>query len=349
MATCPGRLACVAVWLALFCQPLAAQESNLPATAPASDKPAISELAPASSADPAPEVQAEYRAVVARAIAEYDAGHWAEARSLFLQAHALLPSARTLRTLGMTSFELRSYARALQELQAALDDPRRPLPDDQRQQVAQLIEQTRAFVGRYRVRLAPKNAELLIDGAPRVLGQDGVLLLEVGGHELVARASGHSEIRRRLDVQGREDEQLVLELTSVQQSPAARLATPAPSVPPAVGARVREKPQSPGGRLWTWAAAGTAVALSAASTVLWLVSDAKYDKKYQECTATKTCTRANTDTSAISATQTAHQVTLGLAIAAGAGAVTLFFIEGKTQESPRVAIGPGSLHVHGTF
>lgn len=49
----------------------------------------------------------------------------------------------------MTAFELRMYPRALQELQASLDDPRRPLPVEQREQVTRLIEETKAFVGRY--------------------------------------------------------------------------------------------------------------------------------------------------------------------------------------------------------
>src|SRR4051794_41142067 len=105
----------------------AAQSSVLPPTS-------------ATSAEPSPQVQREYHALAARAVAAFDAGHFAEARALFLRAHELWPSARTLRTLGMTAFDLQMYPEALRELQAALADQRRPLDAAQRTQVAELIK-----------------------------------------------------------------------------------------------------------------------------------------------------------------------------------------------------------------
>jgi hypothetical protein len=302
--------------------------------------------APAASGDPAPEVQAEYRDVVARAVTEFDAGRWAEARALFLHAHELWPSARTFRTLGMTSFELRAYAQALSELQTALTDPRRPLPDDQRAQVQALIEQARAFVGRYRVQLTPASAELRVDGAPVALGQDGSLLLEVGRHELRARAPGYVEQMRRVDVQGREDEALVLELQP-EQIAAAPIAAPSP----APQAATADTPHSHK-RLWTWIAAGTAVALGGTSTALWLASDSKYDKEFDRChtngSVKPTCTKDAVNTS-WQDLQTAHYVTLGLAIGAGVAAVALFFVEGGTEETPQVSFGPSGAQVRARF
>jgi hypothetical protein len=177
-----------------------------------------------AGAEPPPAVQASYRGIVARAVSEFDTGQIAEARALFLRAHELWPSARTLRTLGMTAFELRMYPRAVEELQAALDDPRRPLPQDQRTQVQTLIEQARGFVGRYRVRLSPRDAELLVDGVPH--GVDGIVL-SVGEHTLLARAPGYGELRRGLTVQGREDEELALSLEAATP-PLARAAATAP-------------------------------------------------------------------------------------------------------------------------
>ena len=75
----------------------------------------------AEPADPAPaelnaEQQQAHRDLSSRAIVEFEAGRFAEARALFMRAHEIWPSARTFRVLGMTSFELRSYVRALQEL-----------------------------------------------------------------------------------------------------------------------------------------------------------------------------------------------------------------------------------------
>jgi hypothetical protein len=312
--------------------------------------------------DPPAEVQSEYRDVVARAIAEFEAGRWAEARSLFLRAHALWPSARTWRSLGMTSFELRSYGRALIELQAALDDARRPLSDAHRAQVASLIEQTRAFVGRYRVRLSPAHATLLVDDAPRALPSDGALLLGVGRHELLARADGYGELRRTLEVEGIEDEELTLALQPMAPLTAqASLPAPAPATSPASGssAAPADAPdRAPGAatgdagapRTWTWVAAGAAVVLGAASAALWLESKAQFDDLAAKCRV-ETCVRGELDTSSVEVPETAHQITLGLAVGAGVSAIALFFIEGREEPSPRagVSMGPGTLSVHGRF
>jgi len=324
----------------------------------------------ASAADGlTPEVQAQYRDVVGRAVVEFDAGRWAEARALFLRAHQLWPSARTLRTLGMTSFELRAYAQALTELQAALDDPRRPLSDEQRAQVSTLIDQARAFVGRYQVAVTPSTAELLVDGAPRALAADGVLLLEVGRHELRARASGYSELVRTLDVLGREDETLALELRPLPPVASAGTALPAPSASRSGNDRGlprsgngsdndrdeprsgndRDEPRS-GGRLFTWIAGGTAVALAGSSLALWLISDSKYDAQLEECQQLQGmhCVRGSIDTSAIEDTQTAYKVTAVAASVVGAAAVALFFIEGDAEQ-PTIAIGPGGVSTRIAF
>jgi tetratricopeptide (TPR) repeat protein len=281
---------------------------------------------------------------VARAVAEFGAGRWAEARALFLRAHELWPSARTYRTLGMTSFELRAYARALAELQAALDDPRRPLEPAQRQEVLQLVERTRPFVGRYRVRLSPADASLLVDGAPQVLDGEGVLVLEVGSHELLARAAGHAELRRRLDVQGREDQELTLEL--IAQAPQAPAAATAP-------APARDQPETDedgGGRLWTWIAGGTAIVLAGTATGLWLASDAEYDEEFAKCNddGVPTCGDDEVD-GTWEDLETASYVSAGFAIGAGVAAVTLFFLEGADEEAPIAVPGPGGVQVRARF
>jgi tetratricopeptide (TPR) repeat protein len=279
-------------------------------------------------------------------VVEFDAGRWNEARALFVRAHELWPSARSLRTLGMTAYELRNYAQALTELQAALDDPRRALDPDERAQVSVLIEQTRAFVGRYRVRLSPADAALMVDNAPRALGPEGVLVLEVGTHELVARAEGREPMRRRLDVQGREDAEIELTL-----APTADAQVAAPATPSVLTPEPSAEPKAEGGsRLWTWIVGGTAVALGATSAGLWLASESKYDKLRDKCDKTP-CERGTTDTSSIATLETAHQVTLGLALTAGVGALVLYFVEGDSDEhqAEGVSIGLGTLGVHGRF
>jgi hypothetical protein len=318
---------------AVVCSGLCAQ-GTAPPIGSGSAAPAIE-----SPDEPPASVQAEYRDVVERAIAEFGAGRWAEARSLFLRAHTLWPSARTWRSLGMTSFELRKYGRALSELQSALDDPRRPLSADQRSQVQALIEQTRSFVGRYRLRLSPSDAQVFVDGTPRAPAPGEPLLLGVGRHELLIRAPGHVDVRRAIDVQGDEDDELAIVLRPI----GAASAVP----PPASRATARTQD---GDHLWTWVAGGTALAFGAASAALWFKSKAEFDELAQLCKEQQ-CTRGELDTSSVELPETAHRVTLGLAIGAGASAIALFFLEGRSQRSepPRLAFGPGGLRVQASF
>ena len=199
---------------------------------------------PAASAlneEPSEAVQLRYREVVDAAIADFEAGRYAEARAVFQRAHELWPSARTLRTLGMTAFELSMYPQAMQELEAALDDPRRPLPTEQRAQVTALLEQTRPWVGRFRLHFTPRAAELTLDGAALGSTTDLTVVLALGEHELRAVAHGYLPLRSVLQVQGREDRALLLVLdpepaTTIRETSSSALpiqvSTPTPQVPP---------------------------------------------------------------------------------------------------------------------
>lgn len=164
-----------------------------------------------------------YRAAIEQAVAEFDAARFPEARALFLRAHDIQPNARTLRGVGLASFEMRDYVEAYRALTASLRETARPLTSEQRSAVEALIERTAAFLGFYRVQLAPAGATLSLDGAAPVQTEDGRLVLPIGEHELVARMEGHREARARVRVRGGEDEPLELEL--------APLEVPAPVVP----------------------------------------------------------------------------------------------------------------------
>jgi hypothetical protein len=197
--------------------------------------------ASAEEAEPSQEVQTEYQQLAKRAIDERDAGHFAEARRLFERAHALWPSARTLRTLGMTAFDLDMYPEALRELQAALDDPRRALEPKQREQVAALIDRTRARVGIFSLTLTPAAAQLTVDGKPADATEK--LVLTLGDHELVARAPGHEELRRTLGVRARQDESLTLTLKPSPPPPSAAAAlAPGIIAPPVLSPRTPAQP-----------------------------------------------------------------------------------------------------------
>lgn len=124
-------------------------------------------------------------AILVEAVAEYEAAHYAEAQALFRRASELAPSGRTLRGLGMASYELRQYATAIVALEAAQAATDRPLTDAQRTHVADLLARARDFVAPVRFRLEPAGATLRIDGVETTLGSEGTLLLDPGRHLVV--------------------------------------------------------------------------------------------------------------------------------------------------------------------
>src|SRR4051812_20518281 len=164
----------------------------------------VNAVAPAHALAQDPSDTAQYRSLLEEAVGEYDARRYEEARALFRRAHDLSPNARTMRGIGMASFELREYVEALRALEGALVDKRRPLTSQQRQQVEGLLDRTRAFVGRFVVRLSPKETLLRVDGAPVTLEPDGTLLLSFGRHSVVAEAPGSMPENRDIYVIGGE-------------------------------------------------------------------------------------------------------------------------------------------------
>jgi tetratricopeptide (TPR) repeat protein len=155
-----------------------------------------------SEPQPPQATQTAYDGFIEQALRAYDEGRFAEARTSFRRAHDLLPTARTERTIGMCAFNLGDYVDAVSSLEAALNDPRKPLTDDQRRHASDLIARSNLHVGRFRLRLSPPDAALTVDGrTPTLIGQRE-LLLESGRHEIDVRATGYRSAESVLNVEG---------------------------------------------------------------------------------------------------------------------------------------------------
>lgn len=165
-------------------------------------------------------------AILVEAVAEYDAGHYAEAQALFRRANDLSPSARTLRGLGMASFELRQYVTASRALTAALEATTRPLTDDQRAHVEELLARARGFVARLAPQIEPRDASLRIDGVEPLRESDGSVLLDPGRHVLVIEDEGRTAETIDLSLEPGTVRELVITLRPL---PSAPVATVAPS------------------------------------------------------------------------------------------------------------------------
>ena len=193
----------------------------------------------------------QYRATVREALSEYHAKNFPEARALFTEAHALYPNARTLRGLGMTAFELRSYHESITYLKEALASKVKPLDGGLRGETERLLARAERFVGTLNLTVSPEGASVLVDGnqvARSSWGESNAepLMLEVGEHALEFQAEGyHSEVRS-LHVKGRETETWRVVLNPLPVAQAAPVPPPPAVVPePAEVARRSEPSTAP--------------------------------------------------------------------------------------------------------
>ncbi|MFT3925174.1 MAG: hypothetical protein QM778_21740 [Myxococcales bacterium] len=305
----------------------------------------------AALASPSPSLaqeSSEYTAVIKRAVAEFDAGNWVEARVLFQQAHNLNPNARTWRSLGLTAFELRRYVDAIAELEAALADNRKPLNAKAREEVSQLLARAREFVAVYQVSVTPADAEVLVDGKAASL-RDGQLFLDPGNHSVVVRAAGYQEARQDLQIVEPRREQLSIELRvagSNEPEPTAvvQLATPTSQGPTTEPTSAR-KP-----RIWTWVLGGSAIAAGGIGIALGVVASGKNDD-FKACQKNgDSCGSLKSEGQGM---QLGANVSFGVAGALLAGAVAAWFVEGRRTEGDKPStafyVNPWGAGVTGRF
>jgi hypothetical protein len=269
--------------------------------------------------------------LIGDAVAEYDAGHYQEARALFRQAHERMPTARTLRGIGMCSFEMRDYVEASRALAASLRDQRRPLTSEQKRHAEALLARAHTFIGRFAVKLKPATASLFVDGHPAELEPDGVLLLPFGRHQLSARCATCSptEKDQDVDVTGGEHKDVDLALAPApppapDTSGTANGAGAAGGVITQQGGERDTSADQGSAHLW-FTGAAVAAALGAGGSALWWQNRSKeLDACQTGATPARPCISESTITSQ---RRVAIGATIGLgvaAVAAGAAAALLW-------------------------
>jgi tetratricopeptide (TPR) repeat protein len=210
---------------------------------------------------------AAYRAAIKDALAEYDAHHFEEARTLFRRAHQINPNARTLRGIGMASFDLRDYVAAVRTLSASLTETRKPLTPEQRTQVEGLLERSRLFIDVYTLKVAPADARILIDGRSPDLEPDNTVLLGFGTHTLEASKAGY--VLRTFPISVRGGEHKELAVTLERKAPARARAAAVPEATAKSSPFSTSTNRSHMRTIWFVAASGAAL-LSGSAGAYWL-------------------------------------------------------------------------------
>lgn len=163
-----------------------------------------------------------YDNLVTEGLSEFDAGRWVEAYNLFKKAHEISPNARTLRGMGMASYELADYPLALRQLTDALDSGDKPLDAEMRDQVHNLVDRAARLVGTLDVTLDPPEAELLVNDE---LTEERRVVVPVGKVTLRAKLAGYQLEKRVLTVDGGQhypiELRMLLDVASTEQGPAS--------------------------------------------------------------------------------------------------------------------------------
>ena len=212
-----------------------------------------------------------YQDVIDDAIHEFEQRNFVEARALFEQAHAMRPSARTLRALGFCAYELRHYAQAQRELQAALDDVRNPLTEAQVSEVRNALQKVKRYVGQLQLATQPPSASIVLDGRSV---RERTFELDAGDHQLVGSAPGYQTRELKVTVAGGQlaTANLVLPPLELAPSDAVKAETKAQdaAAPLAPTASLAADDRTPAltERWWFWTAIGVAVAGATVATVL---------------------------------------------------------------------------------
>ena len=259
--------------------------------------------------------------LIGDAVAEYDAGRFEEARALFRLAHEKQPTARTLRGIGMASFEMRDYIEATRALAASLRDQRRPLTPEQRKHAQALLARAETFVGQFSLKLSPTNLSVFVDGRPAALEADGSVLLALGRHEISVRCAACSPNEKQVPVEvaGGEKKHLELVLALASVPPATADTTGGVAgggnVPTLVGGADASSEAS-SKHLWFAGAAGVAAIAAGAGALWWRKSQQEVEQcRTAEAAMSGDCTNA-------ADLDTRRNVAIGTTIGLGVTAIT---------------------------
>ncbi len=211
----------------------------------------------------------EFEATVREALAEFQAGRWIEARTLFLRAHAIRPSAEALRMAGNASYEARDYVRATELLEASLAETDPALREDRAALAREALTASGRFVTRLTV-VAPEGARVRVDDAERDVSQP--IVVARGEHRLEVSAPGFETHRERVRLDTPE-RTVTLAMHAEATLPEATDEPEEPEEVLVVDTEPVTEPAESGSLTWLWVTLGVVGAAAIATVAILATRD----------------------------------------------------------------------------
>lgn len=197
-----------------------------------------------------------------------------------------------------------------------------PDPSRFKASLVHLCQEVRRSLQGTLVVTSPEKGEVVIDGKPA-----GATPLErtvaIGSHRVQLRIGDRHSPEQQVVVLVDQTARVKVTLPSVQKR------SDPPAEPPS---------HHPRRRLWTWVAAGSAVVVAGIAAGVWASAESDYSE--WEETATADERRLSELQDSVQRKEVAAWVLFGTAGALAAGAVALFFLEGRAAAERRVSLTP---------
>lgn len=162
----------------------------------------VAALAATPAAALAQDSAVEAREHFSRGVAHFDGHRWLQALEEFQRAYAVRPHPAVLVNIANCFVQLQRYPEAVIHFERYLAESRN-LPDDQRRETEQALEEARTHIGEILFDVQPAGAVIKVDG--REVGRTPFsrpLVVPAGPHRIEISAPGRQPATRVVDVEG---------------------------------------------------------------------------------------------------------------------------------------------------
>jgi hypothetical protein len=290
-----------------------------------------------------PEAKAKAQTLLREGARLYEKGVLLPALEKFNEAYAEFPSPKLLFNIGQASRDLGRFVDAMVAFERFLDeDPEAPadMIDEAKKSMAEL----QSKLGKLRIQCSRAGAEISVDGKP--VGISPItqpIWAAQGSHQVTARHPATIPAVEDVDVNPGWVHTVVMTLQPLVEPQPVAAAPPQVKPKKPVAEVERQRPPKPkkaskeasSGRLWTWVAAGSAVAFGGAAVGLGLATRSKFNELNDSCgvgsvPAGQTYGCSDSQVDAVTLRRNLTNASLGLAAAAAVTAGVLFFVEGNS-------------------